>query len=45
MQRSWANANTSLVIGYPEETKETIDETMSKLEDLNVYPSAGFAFT
>ncbi len=34
--------NTSLVIGYPEETKETIDETMSKLEALNVYPSAGF---
>ena len=34
--------NTSLVIGYPEETKETIDETMSKLEKLNVYPSAGF---
>jgi anaerobic magnesium-protoporphyrin IX monomethyl ester cyclase len=34
--------NTSLVIGYPEETKETIDETMSKLENLNVYPSAGF---
>ena len=34
--------NTSLVIGYPEETKETIDETMYKLEALNVYPSAGF---
>ena len=34
--------NTSLVIGYPEETKETIDETMGKLEALNVYPSAGF---
>lgn len=34
--------NTSLVIGYPEETKETIDETMTKLENLNVYPSAGF---
>ena len=34
--------NTSLVIGYPEETKDTIDETMTKLENLNVYPSAGF---
>ncbi|MDA7810730.1 B12-binding domain-containing radical SAM protein [Candidatus Pelagibacter sp.] len=34
--------NTSLVIGYPEETKATIDETMSKLEKLKVYPSAGF---
>ena len=32
-----------MVIGYPEETLETIDETMSKLESLNVYPSAGFA--
>jgi anaerobic magnesium-protoporphyrin IX monomethyl ester cyclase len=34
--------NTSLVLGYPEETKDTIDETMSKLESLNVYPSTGF---
>jgi radical SAM superfamily enzyme YgiQ (UPF0313 family) len=34
--------NTSLVIGYPEETLETINETMSQLEDLKVYPSAGF---
>ena len=34
--------NTSLVIGYPEETKETIDETMTKLESLKVYPSTGF---
>jgi radical SAM superfamily enzyme YgiQ (UPF0313 family) len=34
--------NTSIVLGYPQETKETIDRTMSKLEKLNVYPSAGF---
>ncbi len=33
---------TSLVIGYPEETKETIAETMMKLEKLGVYPSTGF---
>ena len=34
--------NTSLIIGYPEETKETIAETMTKLENLRVYPSTGF---
>lgn len=34
--------NTSLVIGYPEETKETIDETFTKLKNMGVYPSAGF---
>ena len=31
-----------MVIGYLEETKATIDETMSKLEKLKVYPSSGF---
>jgi len=34
--------NTSLVIGYPQETKETIKETMMQLKELKVYPSAGF---
>ena len=34
--------NTSLIIGYPQETKETIKETMLKLEKLKVYPSTGF---
>ncbi len=34
--------NTSLVVGYPKETKETIKETMTKLEKLRVYPSTGF---
>ena len=34
--------NTSLVIGYPQETSETIKETMTQLEKLRVYPSAGF---
>ena len=34
--------NTSLVIGYPEETKETIDETFEKLRKMKVYPSTGF---
>jgi len=33
---------TSLVIGYPDETRETISETMLKLEKLGVYPSTGF---
>jgi|TARA_B100000315_G_scaffold225403_1_gene231614 radical SAM superfamily enzyme YgiQ (UPF0313 family) len=34
--------NTSLVIGYPQETPETIKETMTQLEKLKVYPSTGF---
>ncbi len=34
--------NTSLVMGYPEETSETIKETMTQLEKLRVYPSTGF---
>ena len=34
--------NTSLIIGYPQETKETIKETMTKLAKLKVYPSTGF---
>ena len=35
-------ANTSIIVGYPQETLETIAETMSKLEALKVYPSTGF---
>ena len=34
--------NTSLVMGYPQETPETIRETMDQLEKLRVYPSTGF---
>ena len=34
--------NTSLVMGYPQETSETIKETMTQLEELKVYPSTGF---
>ena len=34
--------NTSLVIGDPQETSETIKETMTQLEELRVYPSTGF---
>jgi radical SAM superfamily enzyme YgiQ (UPF0313 family) len=34
--------NTSLVMGYPQETPETIKETMTQLEKLKVYPSTGF---
>ena len=34
--------NTSLVIGYPQETSETLKETMTQLEKLRVYPSTGF---
>ena len=33
---------TSLVFGYPEETPETIAQTMQKCLDLRVYPSPGF---
>ena len=35
-------AATSIIVGYPQETKETIAETMTKLGELNVYPSTGF---
>lgn len=34
--------DTSVIIGYPEETKETIAETYSKLHELKVYPSTGY---
>ena len=34
--------NTSIIIGYPQETSETIKETMTQLEELKVYPSTGF---
>jgi|TARA_B100001964_G_scaffold43769_1_gene48704 radical SAM superfamily enzyme YgiQ (UPF0313 family) len=34
--------NTSIVIGFPQETSETIKDTMTKLEKLKVYPSTGF---
>jgi radical SAM superfamily enzyme YgiQ (UPF0313 family) len=33
---------TSLVIGYPEETEESIRETFDLCYELDVYPSAGF---
>ena len=33
---------TSLIIGYPQETSETIKETMTQLEKLGVYPSTGY---
>lgn len=33
---------TSLVFGYPQETKETIKETMDLCYELNVYPSSGY---
>ncbi|MBF0622954.1 MAG: radical SAM protein, partial [Magnetococcales bacterium] len=34
--------NTSLVLGYPRETKQTIAETMQMCEQAGVYPSVGF---
>ena len=33
---------TSLVIGYPQETRETLKETFTKCERLGIYPSTGF---
>jgi len=33
---------TSLVIGYPEETKETINQTFDLCYENDIYPSAGF---
>lgn len=35
-------STTSLVFGYPQETPETIAETMGMCLDLGVYPSPGF---
>lgn len=35
-------SSTSLVFGYPQETRETIAQTMKMCEELKVYPSAGF---
>jgi len=34
--------NTSIIVGYPSETKETIAETMTQLEELRIYPSTGY---
>ena len=34
--------NTSIIIGYPRETKKTITQTMTQLEELKVYPSTGY---
>ena len=36
------HSNTSLVFGYPTETKETIRETFRALEKAGVYPSSGY---
>mgnify|MGYP001216052103 CR=1 FL=1 len=33
---------TSLVIGYPQETKETINKTFDICEQSGIYPSAGY---
>jgi len=33
---------TSLVFGYPQETRETIKETMDLCYDLDIYPSSGY---
>ena len=33
---------TSLVIGYPEETEETINQTFNLCFENDIYPSAGF---
>ena len=35
-------SNSTIIIGYPEETPETIAETMGAVEKLKIYPSTGF---
>ena len=35
-------SNTNLVLGYPEETKETLDETFKICYENDIFPSAGF---
>ena len=35
-------SNTNLVLGYPEETQETLDETFGVCSKAEIFPSAGF---
>ena len=42
LQKAGINPSTSLVIGYPQETEETLQKTFDVCYDTGVYPSAGY---
>jgi len=42
LQKAGINVATSLVIGYPSETLDTIKDTFDTCYNCNVYPSAGY---
>ena len=42
LHRAGINPVTSLVIGYPQETEETLKKTFDCCYDCNIYPSAGY---
>lgn len=42
LDKAGLDAWTALVFGYPQETKETIKETVDFCYDLDIYPSAGY---
>jgi len=42
LQQAGIFTETSLVIGYPQETPETIQKTFDVCYDVNIYPSSGY---
>ncbi|MFH1894719.1 MAG: radical SAM protein [Patescibacteria group bacterium] len=42
LQRAGISTSTSLVIGYPQETEETIKKTLNCCYENNIYPSTGY---
>lgn len=42
LQKAGIPVSTSLVIGYPQETKQTIQETFDCCYENNIYPSTGY---
>lgn len=42
LQEASVDAYSSIIIGYPQETPETIDDTFEVLTQARVYPSVGF---
>jgi anaerobic magnesium-protoporphyrin IX monomethyl ester cyclase len=42
IDRAGIKSGTSLVFGYPQETKETIKKTFDLCSELNLYPSVGY---
>ncbi len=41
-RRAGLEVSTSLVIGYPQETRQTIKDTLALCKKLRIYPSVGF---